>query len=95
MKFLFEFFLHKCESTLARFDREFKILGFMLYFSAKFLQSSETSKIEPKNAIFQGSFNPKKTGGGCPTPPQSFIVCHFKLVQGNVLIFGDFSVQAF
>ena len=39
--------------------------------------------------------NPKKTGGGCPTPPQSFIVRHFKLVQGNVLIFGDFSVQAF
>ena len=33
--------------------------------------------------------------GGVRHHPKSFIVRHFKLVQGNVLIFGDFSVQAF
>ena len=37
----------------------------------------------------------KRLGGGVRHPPQSFIVRHFQLVQGNVLIFGDFSVQAF
>ena len=36
----------------AKFYEEFKFLGFMRYFSARFQQSSKMSKIEPKNAIF-------------------------------------------
>ena len=38
----------------AKFNEEFKFLGFMRYFSARFQQSSKMSKIEPKNAILDG-----------------------------------------
>ena len=74
-----------------------------------FKKLSYLLKFKPKHPLFHLSFSfsmklefdgrdfisDRASVGGVRHHPKSFIVRHFKLVQGNVLIFGDFSVQAF